>query len=72
MCIYREGDLDRLRIIDSASTDLLSELDKTISLGQTNLLLFQHLGPIVSRLASQYQQLLAQIDLVKEDISQLQ
>lgn len=50
--------------------EVVRDLDKTIELAQTNLLLYHQLGPSVSKLAIQYHHYLSQIALVKEDLSQ--
>lgn len=47
-------------------------LEQIIQQQETQLCLFQQLGPAVTRIAQQYQQILSQIDLVSEDLAQLQ
>ncbi|PJF16810.1 hypothetical protein PSACC_03382 [Paramicrosporidium saccamoebae] len=66
-----QGGTTRLQNCVAVSEELLEELDNRISEGATNLLLFQQLGPSVSKIAMQYQQILTQISLAKEDLSQL-
>lgn len=50
------------------STEALAELDNTVNLGTTNLILFQQLGPAFTKITQQYEQVLHQIEFVKEDI----
>jgi DNA polymerase/3'-5' exonuclease PolX len=69
--IYQGRTITRLQQCAAFSEGLLEELDNRISEGATNLLLFQQLGPSVGKIAMQYQQILTQISLVKEDLSQL-
>jgi hypothetical protein len=69
--IYDHDLVKILQRTDRVANSVIGELEQTIRLGQTNLLLFQQLGPSVGKIATQYQQLLCQIELVKEDIAQL-
>lgn len=55
----------------SKASKTLLELDEALRVGQTNLLLFQQLGPAVGKIAIQYQQILSQITLLTDDISEL-
>ena len=66
--------LDRLADLahgEVRAVGVIEELDNAIKVGQTNLLLFHQLGPAVSNIALQYQQILARIELVTEDLQGL-
>lgn len=64
--------LDSLGRLDRQSRDYQMGLEQIVQQQETQLCLFQQLGPAVTRIAQQYQQILSQIDLVNEDLAQLQ
>jgi hypothetical protein len=69
--VYNNGNLEKIQENANTMEHLSADLDRQISGGATNLFLFQHLGPVVNKVAIQYQQILTQISLVKDDISRL-
>lgn len=69
--VYNSPDMvESMAKVRDTCRDLVADLDQTIELAQTNLLLFHQLGPAVARLAMQYQHYLSQIALIKEDMQQ--
>lgn len=69
--VYNNGNLEKIQENANTMEQLSADLDRQISGGATNLFLFQQLGPVVNKVAIQYQQILTQISLVKDDISRL-